>query len=172
MIKAPRPIRIEGDVAYVPLTKGYEAIIDAADVPLVSGYCWCAQETRRRDGTLGPVYARRNSMHGEKYMHRLLVPSQGDLEVDHADGDGLNNRRSSNLRLATPHQNRCNTGLRSNNTSGVKGVSWHAQRGKWVAQLSAGRGGAYLGLFDDIEAAKAVVEAARKELHGAFARLA
>lgn len=32
----PRPIRIDGDVAYIPLTKGYEAIIDAAYVHLVA----------------------------------------------------------------------------------------------------------------------------------------
>ena len=30
-----RPIRIDGEVAYVPLTMGYEALIDAADVPLL-----------------------------------------------------------------------------------------------------------------------------------------
>lgn len=28
-----RPIRIEGDLAYIPLTRGLEAIIDAVDVP-------------------------------------------------------------------------------------------------------------------------------------------
>ena len=45
----PRPIRIEGDVAYVPLTKGYEAIIDVEDVPLVEGRNWHAHVVRKKD---------------------------------------------------------------------------------------------------------------------------
>jgi hypothetical protein len=37
-----RTIRIQGNVAYVPLTRGYEAIIDAGDVPLVLERNWTA----------------------------------------------------------------------------------------------------------------------------------
>jgi hypothetical protein len=33
MPKTVRPIRVEGDVAYIPLTQGYEAIIDTIDRP-------------------------------------------------------------------------------------------------------------------------------------------
>ena len=33
-----RPIRVEGNIAYVPLTKGCEALIDAADVPLIHSF--------------------------------------------------------------------------------------------------------------------------------------
>jgi hypothetical protein len=33
-----KPIRIVGDVAYVPLTKGFQAVIDADDVPLVEAW--------------------------------------------------------------------------------------------------------------------------------------
>jgi len=38
MPRSVRPIRIEGNIAYVPLTKGYEAVIDVADIGLVEGY--------------------------------------------------------------------------------------------------------------------------------------
>jgi len=38
-----RAIHIEGNVARVLLTQGYETIIDAADVPLVEGRNWCAK---------------------------------------------------------------------------------------------------------------------------------
>ena len=41
-MKKVRPIRIEGDLAYVPLTRGYEAVIDAGDVSLVEGFNWYA----------------------------------------------------------------------------------------------------------------------------------
>lgn len=35
-----RPIRVEGNVAFVPLTKGLEAIVDVEDLPLVEGLNW------------------------------------------------------------------------------------------------------------------------------------
>lgn len=42
-IKEPkRPIRIEGDIAYIPLTRGYTAIVDAEDAHLVSTQNWSA----------------------------------------------------------------------------------------------------------------------------------
>lgn len=53
----PRPIRIEGDVAYVTLTRGYEAIIDAENVPLVEGYNWQHFGPNRQTN-----YARRNGL--------------------------------------------------------------------------------------------------------------
>ena len=61
-----RAIRIEGSVAYVPLTKGYEAIIDVEDVPLVEGWNWSAREERRRDGTVRIIYAGRNGFNPTK----------------------------------------------------------------------------------------------------------
>jgi hypothetical protein len=40
--KKIRPIRVEGDTAIVPLTRGFEAVIDAVDVPIVEGWNWVA----------------------------------------------------------------------------------------------------------------------------------
>lgn len=96
-----RPIRVDGQVAYVPLTKGYTAIIDAADLPLVDGVNWGAMEKRRPDGTIRAVYAKNSgTKRGTIFMHRLLVAASESEEVDHVDCDGLNNRRI-NLRIAT-----------------------------------------------------------------------
>lgn len=39
---AIRPIRIDGDLAFIPLSQGLEAVIDATDVPLVEGRNWHA----------------------------------------------------------------------------------------------------------------------------------
>ena len=64
------------------------------------------------------------------------LPKRG---LDHANGDGLDNRWC-NLRLATYGQNSANAGKRSNNTSGRKGVTWSKRAGKWEAQIQvAGR---------------------------------
>lgn len=56
----------------------------------------------------------------------------GILEIDHIDRNPDNNN-FSNLRAVTGAQNKFNQGLRADNTSGVKGVSWNKNRNKWVA---------------------------------------
>lgn len=54
-------------------------------------------------------------------IHRLILKCGPNDIVDHIDGNGLNNQRK-NLRICTPQQNSHNTRLRTDNTSGYKGV--------------------------------------------------
>lgn len=170
-----RPIRVEGQVAYVPLTMGYVAVIDAKDVPLVSGHNWRAHIRSRGDGTTRTVYAIRRFCEGGRqptvYMHRLIAETPDGMETDHHDGDGLNNRRA-NLRHATTAQNQHNGRLRLDNTSGAKGVVFHRQSGKWMATLRANGKRKYLGLFDCVTAAVVRLQQERATKHGAFAKQA
>lgn len=171
-----RSIRIDGDVAYVPLTKGYEAVIDAADVSLVSGRNWRADVRRHRDGSIRTVYAigsERLSDGKERtvLMHRVIACTPDRLETDHIDSNGLNNRRS-NLRPATVAQNQYNRRLGTGNTSGFKGACWHKPIGKWVAQIKLNGKTRHLGYYDTIEKAADAYAAASAELHGDFGRIA
>ncbi|MGL6208716.1 MAG: hypothetical protein ACRC14_02660 [Paracoccaceae bacterium] len=174
-----RPIRIEGNIAYVPLTKGYEAVIDSEDLPLVDRWNWCALLQRRRDGSIRAVYAIRMEPcdTGRKQiairMHRVILGlAQKDLaQGDHADGDGLNNRRK-NLRYATIAENRRNSRTPCHNTSGIKGVSWHSNVKKWQAYIGTSRQKKYLGSFDKIEDAASAYARASADIHGEFGRLA
>jgi hypothetical protein len=69
----------------------------------------------------------------KELMHRVLIQGLGDLNPDHLNHDGLDNRRS-NLRPATFRQNVFNARKRrSASTSRYKGVSWYGPRGKWIA---------------------------------------
>ena len=168
-----RPIRVEGNVAYVPLTRGYEAVIDAADVPLVEGKNWHAFVKRRNDGTTLAVYAARSSPRaGGKqntiFMHRILLSADSE-ETDHRDGDGLNNRRA-NLRPATKSQNMHNQRLASNNKSGFKGAYWHSFARKWASQIRLANQNHHLGLFGCITAAAVAYARASRNLHGQFGR--
>lgn len=170
-----RPIRIEGDVAYVPLTQGYEAVIDAADVALVEGWNWFALVQRRKDGSVKCVYAWREAWHeGERRslrMHRHLMESPDGFQVDHEDGNGLNNRRE-NLRVATHAQNQRNARARIDNSSGVKGVGWSSARGKWRARIRVDGTRHDLGFFrTKREAADAYADASAK-FHKDFGRIA
>jgi len=89
--------------------------------------------------------------------------------IDHRDGNGLNNKKS-NLRLATGSQNNYNQQKSSTNSSGVKGVTWNANLGKWQAQLQVNKKYHYVGVYSDIEKAAAAVQAVRRRLHREFAR--
>ena len=169
-----RPIRIEGSLAYVPLTKGYEAVIDAADVPLAEGFSWTALVALRPDGSIRSVYAKRNMKIGAKsqtiYLHRAIGGTDDAPEVDHRDGNGLNNRRS-NLRPATGSQNMHNSRLRSDSKSRLKGASFHKARGKWQSQITVNRKNRGLGLFNCPTAAYFAYIKASRALHGEFGRI-
>lgn len=169
MAKPIRPIRIEGDLAYITLTKGYTAVIDAADVPLVSDGNWTALVVKHT------VYARRvlgpTGNQRAYYLHRVIVGSPEGLEIDHWDRNGLNNRRG-NLRLATPEENRRNQGLSVKNRSGFKGVGWDKDAGKWRARIMVKSKLIHLGMFDIKEDAAAAYAKASAELHGEFGCIA
>lgn len=160
-----RTVRIDGAVGVVPLTKGYVAVIDAADVDLVRGRSWQAVEAGRC------VYAATTIGGKRVYLHRHLTAAPTGVEVDHRDGNGLDCRRS-NIRIATPTENRQNKGLTAQNRSGLKGASWNANAGKWEANIRAAGKRHYLGLFETALAAHEAYAHAARDLHGDFARVA
>lgn len=163
-MRPARPIRIEGEVAFIPLTKGAEAIIDATDVPVVSGRNWCARVTPRS------VYAQGRMPNGRGVaLHRFLLDPPAGTEVDHINGDGLDNRRA-NLRLATHAENGRNRRRDTRSSSGLKGVRFHTQRRKWQARITVGGKAMSLGIYPTREAAHEAYCAAAARLHGQFWR--
>lgn len=87
--------------------------------------------------------------------------------IDHADGNRSNNR-IDNLRPATVNENARNAGIRSDNTSSIKGVCWHKRSSKWRAQIYVNGKAKSLGAFDiKDDAAEAYAEASRN-LHGEY----
>ena len=103
-------------------------------------------------------------------MSRFIIQAPDDLEVDHIDGNRLNNQRS-NLRLATSSQNKMNRGPRIDCKSGYKGVSWHKQNSKWTARIMANGKYLSLGLFENILDAARSYNLAAKKYHKEFAWL-
>lgn len=160
----PRTLLVVGNTAYVPLTKGAVAVIDAEDAPDVGRFNWHLAE--RGSGLL---YAARSvQKDGQRslvYLHMQICPTE--KQVDHRDGDGLNNRRL-NLRPATGAQNVANMKMHARNRSGAKGVWRHGR--KWRATIQRNGKNWHLGGFDTVEEASAAYQAAARELHGEFAR--
>jgi hypothetical protein len=94
-----------------------------------------------------------------------------DRIIDHANGDPMDNR-FSNLRLATSSQNGANGRKPSHNSSGFKGVNWHAKAGKWRAYIKDKGKPIHIGYFTSAEAAHAAYLEKAREIFGEFARAA
>jgi hypothetical protein len=149
----------------VPVGRSRVALVDPADHELVAQYQWYAHVTRD-----GRVYARTGPGGPRIYMHRLIAGTPDGFETDHRDGNGLDNRRS-NLRTATPSQNRANGPKRRGaKTSRYRGVHWARRSRRWIAVIKVRGTVRYLGAFtDEVTAARAYDTAAR-DAFGAFAR--
>ena len=171
MARKVRPVRphpTDPTLALVELPHGLWALIDAADAAEVGKFNW---GVRIRSHT---TYAKRDTwlpVRQVVFLHREVGRLAGLAltgDVDHKDGNGLNCRRN-NLRDASRAQNIHNASISASNTSGIKGVSWDASRGKWKAYIRTPGKQHQLGRFDAKEEAEAVVRTARERLHGEFA---
>jgi len=107
------------------------------------------------------------------YMHQVVLKCPEGQTPDHINRNRLDNRRE-NLRCARVGQNNINAGMRSNNTSGFRGVKFDRQpqrRKRWFARIHIGSKARSLGYFMTVEeAARAYDEAAKVE-YGEFAVL-
>lgn len=162
-----QPVRIDEDVAFISLSQNREAVVCVEDLPLLAGYRMLYQYWH---GTVHYCVAKPPGKKPSILLHRLLLTPPKDIQVDHIDGDGLNNRRS-NLRLATAAQNSWNTGLKRTNTSGHKGVSWRADRGKWQVHIRVNGERLSLGHYEELQDAADAYVAAAREHHGEFAQV-
>lgn len=77
-----------------------------------------------------------------------------------------NDNRIANLRDVSHRENMLNTGVRSDNTSGVIGVCWVAARGKWHSCIGVFGRTRHLGRFADFNDAVAARRAAEVEVYG------
>lgn len=84
------------------------------------------------------------------------------MQVDHEDINSLNNS-VDNLRLGGHRLQGQNRGIRSNNTSGVKGVHWRKDISKWVARINVEDKRKHLGFYATLKEAAEARNAAVRE---------
>ena len=155
----------------VVLTRGQEAQVDDCDEALVGRHKWFAIKRGRT------FYAATNVRRDDQsrtvlLMHRFLLGlNDPKIQADHRDGDGLNNTRA-NLRPCSRHQNQRNTGLRKNNSSGLKGVRYNRRISRFYASIFVNSKVKHLGSFKTKEEAHAAYQAAARQHFGDFARFA
>ncbi|SRR5579871_347772 len=153
----------------IELTRGKDTIVDDEDFEELSKYKWCAKQNHNGCFYAGRKVRRSDGGRTARFMHRIIMNvTDPKLQIDHIDGNGLNNQRG-NLRVATPSQNMRNRGKTKLNTSGYKGVS---RRGnKWEAQLRHEGKLIYGGRFDTPIAAAAFYNWMALRFHGEYAVL-
>lgn len=157
---------------HVDLGEGLLALYDEEDERLVGAFRWYPLRNPQRSQRLCYAAASSQPVDGRNRiitMHRLILRAQAGQQVDHVDGNGLNNVRR-NLRFCTGAQNRANAQRSSTNTSGYKGVSWHPTARKWVASIQVDGRRQYLGLYPTREEAARAYNAATLAANGEFAR--
>jgi hypothetical protein len=162
---------IRGEITAISLNSKYgevETLIDTEDLGIVDCFpnTWYAHwypntKSFYCDGSL--------YLEGKQItvrMHRYITDCPEDMVPDHINNDTLNNRRS-NLRLATNAENKqnLNGAYQNNQSSGIRGVSWHKHSRKWVAHIRTKGKRQHLGYFHTVaEAEKAVLEARRNHM--------
>ncbi len=159
-----RNIEVDGIVAYIPLTQGKFAVVDAADVPLVEGWNWCAMAPLTEDGSWYAYSSGKRKLR----LHTYLMPAPDGFITDHKDRNGLNCRKN-NLRVATYSQNSQNKKRPNIGDGKFKGVSKHGN--KWRTRIKVGNKRFHIGSYESPELAARAYDTAAGRYFGEFAVL-
>ena len=151
----------------ISLTRGFVALVDDEDYErIVAAGPWCAERHPRT------LYASRPEG-APRRMHGLILKVSPEFQIDHMNGDGLDNRKA-NLRPCLKSQNSANIskprGYAGNpTTSQYKGVC-RVLRGGWQAGIGVAGKRKSLGIFKSEEDAARAYDKAAREIFGTFAR--
>lgn len=133
------------------LTRGKFTIVDDEDFEYLNKFKWHLLLT-----SSGKMYAKRtiysknilssNRIKKDVLLHRVVINYFGKKDIDHIDGNGLNNQKN-NLRICSHSTNMRNCKTPITNTSGCKGVCWHNNR--WEARMKVNGKNINFGNFID-----------------------
>jgi hypothetical protein len=158
-------------VREIPLSKGFVALVDAADYDWLSQWKWHARVKPN-----GAAYAARagtgeEGKRGSVLMHRVILGAEPPEYGDHISGDTLDNRRD-NLRLCTKTQNNRNKRRSRTKKHPFKGVFWNGHKSRWFSVICVDRKRINLGSSkNDPERCARLYDAAARKYFGEFASL-
>jgi hypothetical protein len=148
----------------ITLTRGLSTVVDDDVYEWASVFKWFAGS-----GNKGRWYAARTLIENGRrttiYLHRLIAgPSV--TEVDHRDGDSLNNQ-IENLRCVT-HQKNMQNRRTTRARSGYRGVEFDQRSGKFRARAKVEGRTRSFGSYVTAEEAAQAAEAGRRSVWGAI----
>lgn len=150
MFKKYNKYDLSGEFGIGWTEKGNEFYFDLEDYDKIKDYCWYINNK-------GYVVTNINNI---KFisLHALVlnrIDVNDDLEIDHINGkSSRNDARKVNLRICTHSDNMKNRGVPSNNKTGVTGICFDENIGKYKAYITIDKQQIYLGIFDSIDDAK------------------
>jgi hypothetical protein len=173
----------DGEFCNIPLYSKTEvrcfAKIDPEDFSDISQFKWALWSKKGKANYYAQRTIRIDGKKGTERMHRRIMKVSSNIDIDHKNGNGLDNRKN-NMRIATSSENNRNQKPRKNGVSKYKGVAWHKLAEKWRVQIMYNKKMIWLGYFEknivdgidigELEAAKAYDNAAIKYF-GSFACL-
>lgn len=127
-------------------------LMDAADRERALYYCWRIGDSGYPIASVGGKSVR---------LHRFIMKPGHGSQVDHINGDRLDNRRS-NLRVVFGSENSHNTLARANSKTGIKNVYYYApgtltKNESFAAQICVAGKRHHIGLFKTAEDARLAV---------------
>jgi len=154
----------------IPITGGAVVLCDDEDYAKLIRFRWRRTYFKNKHTQYAMAYVRNEGKYsGCVYMHRLLTDAGKGQQVDHIDGNGLNNQKA-NLRLCSQSQNNVNGRKRAGSSSQHKGVTWRKDTGKWQAQAWANGKRYSLGCYQSEERAALAYNRFMVDQFGEFVR--
>ena len=148
----------------IPLTRGKFVLVDDDDFEWLSKVKWhytsCGYAARA-------VRLSKNKTILIRMHRNILIPPK-EAQIDHINGNGLDNRKS-NLRICDKTQNQGNRRKIKKAKSKYKGVALN--KGKWVSYIKDGPKIRHLGRFIREEDAALAYNFAALGYFGEFARM-
>lgn len=154
----------------IKLTQEKIAFVDDEYYEILNKFKWCAYWDRWN------WYALRNSsfINGKRkkiWMHREIMAAPKGIQVDHRNGDGLDNRKE-NLRLCNNQQNQRNKiNANKNNKLKIKGVCWDNSKKKFQAYIGVNGKAIHLGFFNVLGDADSAYRIAEEKYFDDFVRI-
>lgn len=145
-------------VYYIPVGDSDFTIVDEEDKEFADQYLWY--------NSFGYAVCPSKSSR----MHRMIMNAKSGQEVDHVNGNRMDNRKC-NLRICNHVQNSRNAPVKKCSKTGIKGVWFNTKSRTYNSQIRVDGKRLWLGSFTYIHQAAEAYRVAAKKHHGEFARL-
>ena len=130
----------------IQLTQDKSTMVDDANFDYLNQFNWYA--SKERNSFYACRVTQANKIKTRRTMRRQILglSCSDSKQVDHIDGNGLNNQRS-NLRVCTNQQNQYNQRPQTGRSSRFKGVSWKTKDKRWAAGIRHNKKDIWIGNF-------------------------
>jgi hypothetical protein len=162
---------LEESMKEISLTRGKVALVDDEDFEWLNQWNWCYRTPKSGKNAMGYAIrmTQKDHVRTRIHMHRLIMNTPPELEVDHINGNRIDNQKS-NLRNCTHQQNIFNKTNLWNNTSGYRGVSLYYSK-YWVARITINVKISHIGTYKTAEEAAHAYDIKAVKCFGEFAGL-